>query len=897
MNGTRARLFKRCRDLFRFRDRDRDIQEELEFHFDAIVEERKRDGMTEPEARLEASRRFGRISSIKDRGHDERGAGWIDAMSRDLRQAARRLLRAPAFSVAAVLTLALAIGANASIFTVVHRVVWNPLPYDSPDRLIALDYGIPARNLTSGMTAMTWQLYWQLVDRARSLESIAVYGTVRGTLTGGGNPERVVVSRATPSLMRVLGGSPAIGRWFTEEEGVPGSSPAAVLSYGLWMRRFGGDPGVLDRAVTIDGISTSIVGIMPPSFAFPSDQTELWMPAQSTRSNASFLFGVTGVARLSDNVTVEEARAEITALIADLSKTSPNQAGIVSAAVPLQEMMVGRVKRALWTLLAAVGVVLLVACANVANLFLVRNEARQREIAVRLALGAGRRGVVRYFFAESVLLSVTGGALGLTLAWAGVRLLVAFSPANLPRLGEVRVDAVVVLFTCALIFVSALVFCAIPLVRQRPVAVSLHETGRGSITGRGRHRWRHVLMGSQVALALMLLIASALMIRSFQKLRSIDLGFDSSSVLTFNVGLPERQYVTREAAVAVHQAILERLSALPGVTHVSASSCLPLSGTCFGNSLRVESELDDSAVARGFVWFRAVADGYFETMGMRLLRGRWLSRDDIERKQPSVVVNQAFANAYFSGRDPIGERIQSYTSPNRPPPRPDWLTIVGVVSNTPTNALAEPSPTAQLFMPMSIAGGPNIRIEALIGPSVSTMSYVIRSVVPPEELAAAARAAISDVDPNLALAQVRPMQDIVDRASDQMAFMMTLLAIAAAVALLLGIVGIYGVVSYVVSQRTSEIGVRLALGAKPQNVVAMIAGQGGLVALAGAFVGLTIAFAGGRLIESLLYGVSPRDPFVFIMSTVTLLGIALLACWLPARRASRINPVVALRAD
>ncbi len=903
MKRIASRLVRRLRDVLLPGARDQDIQQELRLHFEAIVEEGRQAGLSEADARLAARRRFGSIMLIKDRSHDVRCAGWagrIEGVLRDINHAARRLVHAPAFSAAAILTLALAIGANASIFTVVHRVVWNPLPYALPHRLIALDYGIPAMNMSSGMTSMTWQLYWHLVDRAHSLESIAVYDSIRATLTGRGTPERVLVARATPSLMRVLGVSPALGRWFSEEEGVPGSAPAAVLSHGLWVRRYGGDPGVLGTAVTIDGVRASVVGIMPATFAFPIAGTDLWMPAQSTRADASFLFIVTGVARLRDGVSIEQARTEITSLISDLSQISPNQRGIVSAALPLQEMIVGRIARALWTLLAAVGIVLLVACANVANLFLVRYESRQREIAVRRALGAGRHGVLRYFLAESVLLSLAGGALGLALAWAGVRLLVMFSPASLPRLQEVGLDTTVVMFTAALSLATAAVFSLIPLLRLRPVADSLHESGRGSVAGGGRrhlYKGRHVLMGCQVALALTLLIASGLMIRSFQKLRNVDPGFDPSSALTFSIGLPEREYSSRRAAVAAHQAILERLSAIPGVTAVSASSCLPLLGNCFGNLLFVEGEALDPALMRRFASFRAVAGGYFEAMGMRLLRGRGLQRGDVDRREANIVVNQAFANIYFPGRDPIGRRVQSSTPPNSSLPKPDWLTIVGVVSNTALNALEEPEPAPQVFMPMSIAGGPDIPREALLGPNVTTMSFVLRSAVPPGELTAAARAAVAEIDPNLALARVRTLQDIVDRASDQMAFTMMLLAIAAAVALLLGIVGIYGVVSYVVSQRTSEIGVRLALGAEPRGVATMIVRQGGVVALAGAAAGLALALAGSRLIDSLLYGISPRDPTVFGLTTLVLLTIALFACWLPARRAARISPMEALRAD
>jgi putative ABC transport system permease protein len=824
-------------------------------------------------------------------------AGVMDTTAQEIRQAARRLVRTPVFTLAALLTLALALGANASIFTIVYRVVMNPLPYPQSDRLIALDYGVPARNIPSGVPYMAWQLYYQLADHARTLEGVAVYSTAAATLTGSGTPERIQVAHTSPSLAPVLRVSPAVGRWFTEAEGVTGAAPVAVLTHGLWMRRFGGDPSIVGRSVNLDGVPTDIVGIMPASFNFPDSRTDLWTAARSTRANASFLFSLSGIARLRDRVTIENARAEITALIEDLSRVAPNQRGMISAAIPLQDAIIGRIAAGLWILLGATGLVLLIACANVANLFLVRSESRQREVAVRRALGAGNRGIARYFFTESALLSVLGGAMGLVLAWGGVQLLVAFGPATLPRLHEVRLDGVVIAFSLVLSLVAGAVFGAIPLLRLAPLAASVHENGRGQTMTRGSHRARQLLLGGQVALALILLIASGLMVRSFQKLRAMDPGFDPTSALTFSIGLPQVKYPTRQAAVEVHLAILERLSAIPGVTGTSASTCLPLAGGCFGNMLTVEGELPDPERVRQWPWFRGVSGSYTEVMGMRLLRGRTIDRGAVERREPVVVVNKALADALFSGQDPIGRRVKSSTPPSSTLPTPPWLTIIGVVSNTPSIALAEPAPMPQLYMPMSIAGGPDIPREALIGPPVTTMNYVVRSATPPSSLVAAVRTEIDDVDPNLAMAQVRTLQDTVDRASDQTSFTMVLLAIAAAAALLLGTIGIYGVVSYIVTQRTGEIGIRLAMGAEPGSIAGMVLRQGGTVTLVGVMVGLTAALVGGRLIQSLLYGVSARDPVVFAVTTLFLLGVALLACWLPARRAARLSPLEALRTE
>ena len=825
-------------------------------------------------------------------------AGMMDVTTQEIWQAARRLVRTPLFTLTAALTLALAIAANASIFTVVNRVVVNPLPYPDSDRLIALDYGLPARNIASGMNSMAWQLYFYLADHAQTLQHVAVYNSGAGTLTGAGTPERLQITNATPSLASVLGVQPIMGRWFIEAEGITGAAPVAVLSHGLWVRRFGADPGIVGRSITFEGVPTEVVGVMPATFSFPDSRTDMWMTAQSTRANASFLFTLSGVARLQAGASIESARTEITALIKDLSRTVPNQMGIVSAAIPLQESLVGRIASALWTLMAAVALVLLVACANVANLFLVRSETRQREVAIRRALGAGRRSVARYFFAESGLLSLVGGVMGFVLAWAGIQLLVAFGPASMPRLNEVRLDIVTVAFTIGLTILAALLFGIIPVFRLAPVAPTLHENGRSQSPTRGSHRARQFLMGAQVALALVLLVASGLMVRSFQKLRAVDPGFNPGSTLTFSIGLPRMKYQTRQTAANVHNNILDRLSALPGVTNASATTCLPLAGLCYGNGLRVDGEVFDPTRPRPviFTGFRGVGAGYIEAMGMRLLRGRSLERQDIDRGEPVIVINKALADTYFPGKDPIDQRVKSLTLPSSLPQAP-WLKIVGVVDNTPSIALGERTPWMQMFMPMSIAGGPDIPREALIGPDVTMMSYVIRSTTPPSDITNAVRKAIGDVDPDLALAQVRTLEDIVDGASDQMTFTMVLLVIAAAVALLLGIIGIYGVVSYIVAQRTGEIGVRLAMGAEPRAVAGMILRQGGIVTLVGVAVGLTAAVAGSRLIQSLLYGVGPRDPVIFVVTTLALLAIAMLACWLPARRAARLSPLDALRTD
>jgi predicted permease len=822
----------------------------------------------------------------------------MDWLRQDIQQAARRLLRSPMFTVAAALTLALAIGANVSIFTVVKGVLLNPLPYPDPDQLVQLDFSVPRLNART-TSAMPVGLYYQYLDRARTLEALAIYRRAELTLTGEGEPQRVVVLYATPSLVSVFRVSPMQGRWFTVDEALPGHTQIAVMSYGLWMRTFGGDAGILNRPVTLNGVPTLIVGIMPASFAFPSPRTEMWIADPLSRATGFGVFTHEGVARLRTGATIVAARAELTALIADLPRAYPeaplavtlaNTIKLTSAAMTLKEATVGPVARALWILFASVGLLLLVACANVANLFLVRSDARQREVGVRRALGASRSAIARFFLAESLLLSIAGGLVGLGVASSAVRLLKAVGPTNLPRLDSIQLDGTVLLVTCGLTVVAALSFGAIPLLRATPLAASLHDNGRGNTVSRSRHRARHLLMCGQIALALVLLVSSGLMVRSFRELRAFDPGFDASSTLTFRIGLPSREYTDRRAAVTAHHAILDQLSALPGVTAVSAATCLPLDGGCFGNTINVEGRVPPTDALPPIVSFRAVAGGYVSAMGMRVLRGREISRADVDRSEPIVVVNQALVDAYLANQDPIGRRVSFGV-------KPTWLTIVGVVSNTPTQTLGEAKASAKLYMPISIAGGPGIPGTALVGPDTTTMNYVVRSTTPPLGLVASARRAIDAVDAKLALADVRTLQALLDKAAEQMAFMMALLVTAACIALVLGVIGIYGVTSYIVSQRTSEIGLRLALGAAPGGVASMIVRQGAAVAVGGIVAGLATAFALTRLMSSILYGVNPHDPAVFAATTFVLMAIAVLACWVPARRAARLNPLEALRTD
>ena len=821
------------------------------------------------------------------------------SLLQEVRQAARRLRRSPAFTAATVLTLGLAIGANAAIFAIVERIVINPLPYPDSDRLITLDHGSVVLKVATGMET-TPGLYLIYKNRSQSIESAAIWGMGDRTLLGRGEPERLTTSQTTPSLVTVLGVPPAVGRWFTEEEGRPGGPRSAVLSHGLWTRRFGRNPAIVGESIVLDGQPHEVIGVMPASFTFPFPRVEVWTAYQVDESMGFGFFGWTGVARLREGVALETARAELQGLIAGMADAYPDDpraAGNVDTkltfvGVPLKTSELGNITRTLWILLAAVGVVLLVACANVANLFLVRSELRQREVAVRRALGASSAGIGRYFVTESVLLASAGGALGTFIAWGALQVLIQAGP-NLPRLHEIQLHPIAIAYIGLISLAIAGVFGVMPLWRGTSMA-ALHESGRGNTTTRQRHLARQLLLGAQVAMALILLVGSGLMVRSFLNLRAIDPGFNPASTLKFSVGLHPQKHQTVDTAVAAHHAIIERMAALPGVTAAAGTTCLPLSMGCNGNTLLVEGESYPPGTLPPLSLFRAISGGYFEAMGMRILLGRSIDRGDVDRKEPVAVISQTLARTIFKGRDPIGKRVASNQPPLKPgAPQPlVWLTVVGVVTDVPMRALNE-TPMPMLYMPLS-QGSP--RAGGIL-PGLSYLHFVVRTATPPGDLVSAARATVQQVDPDLAIAQVGTLQELVDRASAQMTFTMVLLVIAASISLFLGVIGIYGVTSYIVSQRTGEIGVRLALGAEPSSITRHIVMQGGAVSLIGVAIGLVGAFAGGKLIASVLYGVSPRDPAVFAIMAITLQVVALTACWIPARRAARLDPTIALRAD
>lgn len=815
------------------------------------------------------------------------GLSWQEA-----RYALRTFLRRPGFTVITVLTLGVGIGANTAIYTVVDSVLMEPLPFPEPNRLVSVGHSTPGLDLPALPGAPG--LYYLHLDHSRSFEELALVGTSSATLTGEGPPERVSTATGTPSMFRVLGISSGLGRTFTDEEGLPGGSPVAVLSHGLWIGRFGGDPGIVGRSIRINGIATEVVGVMPEGFAFPNRQARLWTPLRLDPDERSDFggFNYPSIGRLRDGVTVERARAELNALVPRLSERFQDMTpefleniGLSTTVGPYIDSVVGNVRATLWILLGMVGLVLLIACANVANLMMVRAEGRSREMAIRAAVGASRHHLLVRFLTESLLLAAAGGVLGVVLADQGLRLLVSLGSRSLPRIDQIGIDGSVLLFTGALSLLAALAFGAIPLFRHRAtrVAAVLRDGGRGS-TGHG-NRLRKVLVASQMAFALILLVGSGLMIRSFRELQRVDAGFDDRVILTFRIALSNTDYPGKETTAAFHLEFLERLGALPGVDVAGAVTTLPLSGVSGVNALTVEGDPVDPNTMPPLVEGRAVTPGFFEALGIPLLGGRMLERADVDTRSGAVLVSQRVADVVLRDREALGRRVAHA----RPENVDGWSRIVGVVGDVHASLVEEPMGT--IYFPL--LQGEGVDQEWMS----RNLRYVVKTAVPPTSIVPAVRRVVREMDPTLPLAAVRPLEDLTRSARAQMAFTMLMLGIAAAVGLLLGSVGIYGVISYVTAQRTREVGLRMALGAEAGSVRNMVVGEGMLIAGAGLSVGLAGAYLLSRFMETMLFGVQARDPVTFGGVSLLLLGVSLVAAWLPAARAAGTDPAEALRWD
>jgi predicted permease len=818
----------------------------------------------------------------------------MKTFAKQLQYVVRQLARYPVFTTVSVVTLAVGIGANTAIFSVVNGVLLKPLPFEEPERLVGVWHTAPGLGFDE--VNQSPALYFTYRDEGETFEDTGMWDWTTITITGLDEPERINAMLVTDGTLPILRAQPMLGRTFSAEDDLPGKPETVILSYAYWQRRFGGDRGVLGQTLQVDGRPREIIGVMPETFYFLRYRPEVFLPFQFDRTKV-FMgnFSFQGLARLRPGVTLEQANADVARLIPVAVENFPG--GLTMEMMkdarfgpnihPLKEDVVGDVGKVLWVLLGTVGLVLLIACANVANLFLVRADGRQQELAVRTALGADRKQIAKELLLESVSLGFLGGLLGLVLAFGGLRLLLALSPENLPRQEAITVDGVTLAFAFTVSILAGLLFGLVPILKYGgPNMVhALKEGGRASSDGRERHRARGTLVVSQIALALVLLIGSGLMIRSFQALRQVHPGFmKPEELLSFRVSIPEAEVEDGEQAVFTHEQILRKVEQIPGVTSAGLSTSVTMDGWDSNDAVYVEEfPVPDGQLPpiRRFKW---VSENYFETMGNPLVAGRTITWTDIRNHAPVVMVTENFTREYWDvPTDAIGKRIKA--SLDDP-----WREIVGVVGNVHDDGVNEKA-TPIVYWPLIV--------ENMWGQGLETrrnVAYAVRSKrAGTQGFLQEIRQAVWSMNSNLPIARVRTLEEIVDRSMARTSFTLIMLGIAAAVAILLGAVGIYGVISYAVSQRTREIGVRVALGAQQGDVSRLVLRQGAFLAVLGVVVGLGAAFGLTRLMSALLFGVDPVDPMTYALAAVVLSAIALMASYFPARRAASVDPMVALR--
>jgi putative ABC transport system permease protein len=868
------------RRLVHRRRAERELDDEIGAHLEMEAEQNIADGMSPEEARLAARRSFGSVALAKEDSRAIWGSWALEILWQDLRYGLRMLLKNPGFTTIAVLTLALGIGANTAIFSVVNAVLLRPLPYAESERLVWLWDTQP--QLPTAPASLPDFLDWK--EQNRSFEQLAAFQSGNMFLDTGDGTRDTQVGLVTPETFALFRANPILGRAFTAEETLPGRSRVVVLGHAMWQNRFGADPNALGRTVELSGAAYKVIGVMPAGFSFPN-QSELWRPLPidpAKLDRGPHYLRVIG--RLKPGVTPAQAQAEMTAIAGRLAQQYPEKiAGHGVKLEPLRDVILGDIGPALFILLGAVGFMLLIACANVANLLLSRAGARQKEIAVRTALGASRPRLVRQLLTESVMLAVGGGAAGLLIAELGVRWLVSFGHDTIPRVNEIAVDPRMAGFTLLISVATGALFGLAPALQAaRPIfADALKESGRTS-AGVQRNRLRSALVISEVALSLVLLIGAGLMIRSFAKLNQVNPGFNPTRALTIGVTLLRNKYPDDERVASSYSQILERAAATPGVVSVGAISELPIAGGNTSDYFTIEGRPPVAKEAQPLTEYRVVTPRYFEAMGIPLLAGRDFSETDTKRAPNVAVINEIFAQRHFPGENPLGQRLRLQGQERDP------LLIVGVVGNVRHFSLGEP-PTPEAYVPFLQ--------DPLSKTYQRSMTIVARTKADTGAVAGPLRAALTAQDKSLPVYALKPMTEYLRDSLSRHRFNLILLSVFGVGALALAAVGVYGVISCGVAQRTHEIGIRLALGAGRRDVLMLILTQGLKLVLLGVVIGLGAAFALSRWMETLLFGVRPTDPLTFAGIAAVLLLVSLVACWIPARRATRVDPLVSLRSE
>ena len=807
----------------------------------------------------------------------------MSTLMQDVRYAVRTLAKTPGFTAVALATLALGIGATTAIFSVVNAVLLAPLAHPEPERLVRVYQTFPKQKVsTAGASYLNYE------DWARQTRSFEDLGAIRlhdYTLTGRGEPALVVAGTGTSTMFRLLHARPLAGRAFVSSDDAPGAAPVAILSEGLWRDRFGSDPSVIGQAVSLDQRPYTIVGVMPASFKTPGDlPAQLWTPLSQDPVFADLRqkrggHYLTVVGRLARGVSLGQAQAELATVVDGLARKYPKEnEGWGVRLVPLAESLVSGVRTALLVLLGAVALVFLIACANVANLLLVRSAARAREVAIRASLGAGRARLIRQFLTECLVLALTGGLLGLSLAYAGMGALRRWLPADLPRLDEIAIDRRVLLFTLGAALVSAVVFGLAPTVQASRTTLwaSLREGAAGTGEGGGAKRLRGLLVVGETALSFVLLVGAGLLVKSFVRLQEVPLGFEPARVLTAGMSLPRAQYVEPGQWLGFYTSLVERLKAEPGVEDVAAALPLPLMGGGLNFAFKIEGKTEETGSDLS-ANYTAVTPGYFRVMGLKLVRGRFLTDSDSAEHPKVCLISSEFARQFFPGEDPVGKRL--IFGFKEPVPRE----IVGVVGDVRRDGLGVVS-RPEMYVPFAQdpwwAAYVAVRAKGDAAPFASAIRNHVRAL-----------------DPTLPIEDIQPMTRTVSESVAQPRLRATLLGLFAAAALLLAVLGIYGVLSYSVGRRTREVGIRIALGAQRGDVLGMVLREGLVLSAAGLALGLAGAFVLTRFLSSLLFEVSRLDPWTYAAVAAALLAAGLLACWVPARRATRVNPILALRQE
>jgi putative ABC transport system permease protein len=880
-----------------------ELSDEIRAHLEEKIEELVEGGMSRKEAEAAARREFGNVALVEEDGRDVWRWLSIENLFADVRYGLRMLRRNPVFTAVGLLTIAMGIGANAAVFSVVNSVLLKPLNYPKSEELVSLHQTAPGAaglaDFENGLL-LSASMYFTYSEQNRTFQSLGVWDAGTANVTGTAEPQQVRIAELSDGVLQALSVPPVVGRWLTPADQIPHGRETVMLSYGYWQRLFGGDRTVIGRNLLVDSRPREIVGVMPQGFRFVDADFDVIVPLALERGKLILAgFGYHGIARLKPGVKIAEANADVTRMLPIWMDSWSNGPGtnphfyetwrITPAIRPLKQEVIGNIGELLWVVMGTIGLVMLIACANVTNLLLVRVESRQQELAVRAALGAGWGRIVRGLLVESVMLGLLGGVFGVGLAYAGVRSLVAIGPANLPRLSEISIDARTLGFTLLLSLLAGLLLGLIPALKYAGprTSLALRSAGRTISASRERHRARNVLVAGQVAMALVLLVCAGLMIRTFEALRTVDPGFtDARHLQVMRISIPDLLIRETERVTRTQNEILDKLSAIPGVKSAGFVSEMPMEGFDSGwDTVFVEGKTYSEAEIPPLRLYKHVSPGLFRAAGTRIIAGRDLTWAEVYGLRPVVMVSENLASAMWgTPSGALGKRLRE--DPGLP-----WREVIGVIQDVREKGVQEKAPEIVYWPPV---------VENLFGRgpalAIRTVTFVLESErAGTESFLNEVREAVWSVNSNLPLASVRTMEEVYGKSVARTSFTLVMLGIAGAMAMALGIIGIYGVISFTVSQRKREIGIRFALGAQRGDVVQMVLKQGATMALVGVAIGIAAACGLTRLMTTLLFGVTARDPLTFGLVAALLMLVALLACYVPARRAMKVDPMVALR--